>query len=474
MSLHEENALVFQNVTKIYRLYQNQWQMVKDALGFKSKQKLEEFFALKNVNLTIKKGERVGLIGRNGAGKSTLLKLVTGNFAQTSGQVIVNGKVQALMNTGLGFHPEFTGMENIKASLLYNGLSKQDFNRAIDDIVDFVELGKFIDQPLKTYSLGMQTRLFFAVATAIQPEILIVDEVLGAGDTYFSAKSADRMKKLTNSGCTLLLVSHSTAQVLQFCDKAVWLECGRVVMEGKSIDVVKAYEEYSKKLELESFSKSEPAQIESASPLQSAWLREKLLEEVLSQHGEHFPLDNGDDIAKKNAAQLSPGISRWPAQELGLKIDKISMLCAKGQIINKIKSGQEMQIEITISADKADSYDVYFVILLFTEDGRWLTRHCSEKYLVQLKEGAQYSVRMRYDEMLLGNGKYVFSAAIYKVLDLNHLSSARYYDLLSRSFEFHVQGYHKEDNTLFYHPVTWQTEHGLSHLHNDHLNQVEV
>ena len=164
MSLHEENALVFKDVCKVYRLYQNQWQMVRDALGFKTKKKLEEFFALNNLNLTIKKGERVGLIGRNGAGKSTLLKLVTGNFSPTSGDIIVNGKVQALMNTGIGFHPEFTGMENIKASLLYNGLSKQEFNRAIDDVVDFVELGKFINQPLKTYSLGMQTRLFFAVA----------------------------------------------------------------------------------------------------------------------------------------------------------------------------------------------------------------------------------------------------------------------------------------------------------------------
>ena len=469
MSLHEENALVFKDVCKVYRLYQNQWQMVRDALGFKTKKKLEEFFALNNLNLTIKKGERVGLIGRNGAGKSTLLKLVTGNFSPTSGDIIVNGKVQALMNTGIGFHPEFTGMENIKASLLYNGLSKQEFNRAIDDVVDFVELGKFINQPLKTYSLGMQTRLFFAVATAIQPEILIVDEVLGAGDTYFSAKSADRMKKLTNSGCTLLLVSHSTAQVLQFCDKAIWLESGRVVMEGESINVVKAYEEYSKKLELESFSNSEPVQITNAPPTQAAWLREKLLAEVLSQHEDNLNLD-GLTPHNNNPTQLSRGISRWPAQESGLKIDKISMLTADGQTIHQIKSGQPLNIEITISADQADCYDVYFVILLFTDDGRWLSRHCSEKYFVKLKEGEKYTVRMTYDELLLGSGKYVFSAAIYKVLDLNYLSSARYYDLLSRSFEFHVQGHYKEDNTLFYHPVKWQT----GHVVNEHLNQVEV
>ena len=223
MNSHEAEAIVFQDVCKTYRLYQNKLQMVRDVLGFRSKKKIPEYHALKNVNITINKGERVGLIGRNGAGKSTLLKLITGNFLQTSGNIIVKGNVQALMNTGIGFHPDFTGLENIKASLLYNGLNKNQFADAIEDIIDFVELGEFIDQPLKTYSLGMQSRLYFAVATAIQPEILIVDEILGAGDAYFSAKSADRMKKLTNSGCTLLLVSHSTAQILQFCDKAVWI-----------------------------------------------------------------------------------------------------------------------------------------------------------------------------------------------------------------------------------------------------------
>ncbi len=446
MSLHENEAIVFQDVTKIYRLYQNQWQMVRDALGFKSKLQFQEFYALKNVNLTINKGERIGLIGRNGAGKSTLLKLITGNFAQTSGDIRVNGRVQALMNTGLGFHPEFTGLQNIKASLLYNDLDKNQFNEAIEEVIDFVELGEFLEQPLKTYSLGMQSRLYFAVATAIQPEILIVDEVLGAGDAYFSAKSADRMKKLTGSGCTLILVSHSTQQVLQFCDKAIWIECGEVVREGDAIDIVKDYEAYTKSLELASLAKIKSPKPDHTSVIQSKWLREKLLKKVLSQHKEDNALNDFDSK-----------VSRWEAHEDGLKIDKINILDKQNQITCEFKAGEELSIEMKIKAERSGNFEVYFMILLFTNDGRWLSRHCSNRYQLILENEEEYTIRLKFDELLLGNGKYIFSAGLYKVLDLHDLSTARYYDLLSRSFEFEVKGHYLVDDTIFYHPANWET-----------------
>lgn len=441
MNLHDP-AIVFQSVTKTYKLYKNQWQMVKDALGFKSKTAIETFYALKNINLTIQKGERIGLVGRNGAGKSTLLKLITGNFAPSTGNITIHGRVQALMNTGIGFHPEFSGLENIKASLLYNGLTQTEFNHAIEDIIDFVELGEFIDQPLKTYSLGMQSRLFFAVSTAIKPEILIIDEVLGAGDAYFSAKSADRMKKLTSSGCTLILVSHSTQQVLQFCDKAYWIESGEIQMEGEALNIIKAYEEYSKKLEVAAAETQNQILVptKKQSTIQSKWLREKLLAEVLEHHT--HPLSERT-------------ISRWPSLESGLKIHDISLKNAQGQMFNQVKTHDSLTIEITIVAEEIGEYDVYFVILLFTEDGRWLTRHCSEKYQLSLTQGEHYTLGMRYPEVLLGNGNYFFSTAIYKTLDLHDLSTARYYDLLSRSFDFSVKSKLKDDATVIHHPAVW-------------------
>lgn len=466
--ISHDNAIVFQNVSKIYRLYQNQWQMVKDALGFSIRQTIPEFFALKNVNLSIKKGERIGLIGRNGAGKSTLLKLITQNFAPTSGVVSIHGRVQALMNTGVGFHPEFTGLENIKASLLYNGLAPEQFALAIDDVIDFVELGDFLNQPLKTYSLGMQSRLFFAVATAIAPEILIIDEVLGAGDAYFSAKSADRMKKLTQSGCTLILVSHSTQQVLQFCDNAYWLESGQIIMQGTALNVIKSYEEYTKKLELESMESGEAPPIKTQSVIQSTWLREKLLAEVLAHH---------DTTAISETEHQSPmhaGVSRWPSLEPGLKIHDIRLLNRHGKVIDKITANHFLDIEISIIAEEPGEYPIYFVILLFTEEGRWLTRHCSHQVTVRLEKNQIYSMHMHYDEVLLGNGKYLFSAAIYKTLNLNDLSTARYYDLLSRSFDFRVEGHCHDDTTLFNHPAQWIADNEVNHSLPELTEIIEV
>jgi len=189
-------AVVLDGVAKIYRLYDSPSEQALDVFGlsrlrFWRKPKYHDRAALENVSLMVRRGERVGIIGRNGAGKTTLLKLITGNFSPTRGTVVVNGSVQALINIGLGCHPEFTGYENIRASLVYNGLAEAELDAAIADIVDFVELDEYLHQPIKTYSLGMQSRLYFATATAIRPDILIIDEVLGAGDAYFSAKSAD-------------------------------------------------------------------------------------------------------------------------------------------------------------------------------------------------------------------------------------------------------------------------------------------
>lgn len=452
MNLHDR-AIEFKNVDKTYKLYSTPWQMMLDALGFNKGNKFQEFFALKNINLTIYKGERLGIVGRNGAGKSTLLKLMTGNFLPTQGEVAVNGKIQALMSTGLGFHPEFTGLENIKASLIYNGLTQEEYHEAVEDIIDFVELGDFLYQPIKTYSLGMQSRLYFATATAIKPDILIVDEVLGAGDAYFSAKSADRMKRLTGSGCTLLLVSHSTAQVLQFCENAIWLECGEIVMQGKAIDIVKRYEEYTKRLEIENQVNNKLSTKRPAPIIQSKWLREKLLSQVISQHAS--PGSDKSDLLLNVIDQKDKDISRWPSLIEGLKIKEIRLLNQLNQEIFETQTGDELTIQFTIQAERKERFEVYFVLLLFTEDGRWLSRHCSQKYIFDLGQADEAIVNLVYKNILLGNGKYIFSAAIYKTLDLNDLSTATYYDLLSRSYQFEVKGKYKDDCTLFHHPAEW-------------------
>ncbi len=240
-------AIQLSGVGKMYKLYRRPADKVMDALGVSRfvpsfESRYREFWALRGLDLTIARGERLGIIGRNGSGKSTMLKVISGNIAATEGSVEVRGKVQALMELGTGFHPEFTGRQNIRASLAYQGLTAGRIAELEDEIIDFTELEEFIDQPVKTYSAGMYARLAFSTATAIEPEILIIDEVLGAGDAYFSGKCVERMKRLTEgSGATVLFVSHDLGSVQQLCERVIWVDRGQIAQDGTPIDVTKAY-----------------------------------------------------------------------------------------------------------------------------------------------------------------------------------------------------------------------------------------
>ena len=242
------NAIEIRGLNKIFKIYDSHTQMALDWSGcYKARfwKKPPTFgvkHVLKNINLDIRAGERYGLIGRNGAGKTTLLKALAGLSDYTSGQIKMNGRTQLLMHIGASFHPEFTGRQNVEYSLLYQGLRGADLKKAYEDVVDFAELGDFMDQPVKNYSLGMTSRLQFAAATAIRPDILMIDEVLGAGDAYFSVKSAERMKALTHSGCTLLLVSHAKSQILEFCREGIWLEGGEIRKTGPIDQLMAEYE----------------------------------------------------------------------------------------------------------------------------------------------------------------------------------------------------------------------------------------
>lgn len=248
--MSERIAIQLQGVGKMYKMFPSRFDNFLDALNLswmstRRKKAAREFWALRGVNLEVKAGSRLGIIGRNGAGKSTLLKLITQNKAPTEGTIRINGQVQALLEAGAGFHPEFTGYENIRASLIYQGLEPRNIQKAIDDIEEFTELGQFLSQPFKTYSAGMQARLTFATATTLNPDILIVDEILGAGDAYFAGKSLERMKDLVeNSGATVLIVSHSLNDILQYCTDCIWLERGRIVQSGPALEIVKAYEQF--------------------------------------------------------------------------------------------------------------------------------------------------------------------------------------------------------------------------------------
>jgi lipopolysaccharide transport system ATP-binding protein len=204
-------------------------------------ERVEFIEALKHVDLTVPRGKTVGIIGRNGSGKSTLLKLITGIYGPTSGTVKVNGRISALLDLGAGFHPDFSGRENILINGIILGMTRGQVKARMQEIIDFAELGDFIDEPVRTYSSGMFMRLAFAVATHVDPDVLIIDEILAVGDEHFARKSMKRMKEFKQSGKTIVLVTHDLGTVQSWCDCAAWIDGGRVREVGDPAKVVASY-----------------------------------------------------------------------------------------------------------------------------------------------------------------------------------------------------------------------------------------
>lgn len=232
-------AIELRGVSKRYPLYSGPLQKAIGYLGFRPPG-VPEKIALEDIDLTVAHGEKVGIIGRNGSGKTTLLKMVIGASVPNEGVVTTDGPIQAMMQGGYGFHDDLSGLQNVRNALAYTELNKEERAAAEADVVDFVELGSYIDHPVSTYSLGMRARLEFAIATAIKPSILAIDEVLGAGDGYFVRKSADRMRKIISGG-TLLLVSHALDQIAGYCDRVIWIDNGRIRMDGPTQAVIHDY-----------------------------------------------------------------------------------------------------------------------------------------------------------------------------------------------------------------------------------------
>lgn len=202
-----------------------------------------EFWALRNVNLTIEKGDRLGILGLNGAGKSTLLKIIAGVLKPTEGSLTVRGKIAPLLELGAGFEPQYTGAENIYLYGAVLGYPKEFIAEKYNEIIEFSELGKFINVPLKNYSSGMKSRLGFAIATIVEPDVLILDEVLSVGDAKFKKKCEAKIQAMFDKGVTVLFVSHSLPQVQKICNKAILLEKGEIIASGDIADVSKIYEE---------------------------------------------------------------------------------------------------------------------------------------------------------------------------------------------------------------------------------------
>ncbi|WP_270463766.1 ABC transporter ATP-binding protein [Faecalibacillus intestinalis] len=237
----ENTAIEVRNMYKHFKLVYDKPQTLKERLVFWNKTKVNYHEVLKNINLDINKGETVALIGTNGSGKSTLLKLMTKILYPNKGTLETRGKLTSLLELGAGFHPDFTGRENIYFNASIFGLTRKEIDKRIDEIIDFSELGSFIDNPVRTYSSGMYMRLAFSIAINVDAEILLIDEILAVGDQHFQDKCFKKLKELRDSEKTIVIVTHSLEQVKALCTRAVWIYNGEVRMDGKPEEVVEEY-----------------------------------------------------------------------------------------------------------------------------------------------------------------------------------------------------------------------------------------
>ncbi len=242
--MKEQNAIEVTNITKSFKIYQDKGNTLKEKILFKNRRKYEERKVLDGISFEVKKGEAIGLIGSNGCGKSTTLKLLTKIMYPDSGKIEMKGRVSSLIELGAGFHPDMSGRENIYINASIFGLNKKEIDKRLENIIAFSELEEFIDNPVRTYSSGMYMRLAFSVAINVDADILLIDEILAVGDANFQAKCFSKLREIKTYGTTIVIVSHSLGQIEQICERSIWIQQGKIKMEGLPRDVHPEYMNY--------------------------------------------------------------------------------------------------------------------------------------------------------------------------------------------------------------------------------------
>ena len=323
-------AISVNHVSKVYKLYDNPMDRLKESLGLSRKKKYKEHYALNDISFEIKKGETVGIIGTNGSGKSTILKIITGVLNPTVGNIQVDGRISALLELGAGFNDEYTGLENVYLNGTMLGFSREEIDARLQDILDFADIGEFIHQPVKTYSSGMFVRLAFAVAINIDPEILIVDEALSVGDIFFQSKCFRKFEEFKERGKTILLVSHDLSSISKYCDRVILLNKGNKVSEGSPKVVV---DEYKKILA----NKSESVETE-----EKEEINDTPEQQVQNEQNDKFSIKNN----WSKSFPLNPEFLEYGTGKA--EILDFSIRDCNGNITNLIEKDTEFEIEMKV------------------------------------------------------------------------------------------------------------------------------
>lgn len=381
----EEKCLSIKNVDKIYNMYKKPTDRIRESFSLKNKIYHEEFYALKNINIDIKKGEILGIIGKNGSGKSTLLKIITGVLTQTRGTIQIDGKISALLELGTGFNMEYTGMENIYLVGLISGYSRDEMKKKIEEILEFAEIGDFINQPVKTYSSGMFARLAFAVSINVDPDILIVDEALAVGDMKFQLKCMDKFNEFRDRGKTILFVTHDINSVKRFCTRAVWINSGEIIEQGDVNRVTDAYLDYLKLSLNEEFNDKT---------------------EINSDKSNENNINYEDDTEKN--------IDKSKNNSDYINIMNFKLMNEKEEEISTIKHNEKVIVEIEY---ESFGYEEEIVIgaAILRIDNLYVCGLNSllDKKFIKCKSGVNKAV-LEYDSINLVSGKYYFDCGIFE------------------------------------------------------------
>jgi ABC-type polysaccharide/polyol phosphate transport system ATPase subunit len=399
------NAIEAVNVTKIYRRFarQRQFATLKSALLrgslVRDLQPDQTFPALRGVSFTVPKGCTYGVIGRNGSGKSTLLKCVAGITRPNEGHIKVDGRISALIELGAGFHPEISGRENIFINGIMLGLSKREIQKRFDEIVEFAELQDFIDAPVKTYSSGMYMRLGFAVAIHVDPEVLLVDEVLAVGDQGFTHKCLDKFSEFRRRNKSILLVTHSLDLVERFCDQALWLDHGKTKAEGDPRKVVASYVIDVAKAEEQQLAREEATRVAHAE------------EDAAAAEGP-LPL-NPVETGEAPADMFKATEGRWGSREV--EITDVTLVGPDGVPSHLFQSGDAIEVRLKVRAHSANN-DFVFGFGLFNADG--ICCYGTNTSIEDLKPSeisGEGEVRLQIDSLKLVEGTYKIDLAVHKL-----------------------------------------------------------
>lgn len=398
-------VIQFDHVSKFYLLRHERARSFQESFVRLLRRKadrqsdVESFWALKDVSLDIELGEAIGFVGSNGAGKSSLLKLIARTNVPTSGRVVVNGQVSALLELGAGFHPDLSGRENVYLNGSLMGFSRAEMRKCFDDIVDFSEIGHFVDVPVRNYSSGMYVRLAFAVAVHVMNDILLIDEVLAVGDEDFQRKCMDRMSEFKRSGKTIVLVSHAMEAVRNLCSRVVWLENGKVLEDGDSVTVLDHY-------------------------LQAANLKTKeRMDQQLAQRKRQ--------VVEAGLASAAGPYKRWGTGEV--RIERVVLLNGRGEETTVFESGATMTVRLWYSAAERLQHPV-FGIGVCRPDGVVIAgpNTLMTDYSIPSVIGSGY-IDYAIGSLPLLNGVYELSAAVYDET-LSHP-----YDHHERLYTFRVE-----------------------------------